>query len=222
MAIRISSIRLSHYRFFAEPIELTISGKNLLVYGENGTGKSSFYRALALLAGQGVSNIGEAGNIFSGQNPEVEVAFSTGQTLIVNADVGSIPEGFSFLKPLAVFVPLLDYKRLLRIHFSVDPNPDRINVYSMLRELFRDYPAVSGGKISDIRSFPEYFKVLDDVVNGQLLGEINDLIHFFSIASSRFRNSLSLPKSMRAGDLTRWSRSPLTTENLQSKAITSS
>jgi energy-coupling factor transporter ATP-binding protein EcfA2 len=47
---RIKTIRINNFKFFgdAEPLEIT-DGKNLLVYGENGSGKSTIYWALYTL-----------------------------------------------------------------------------------------------------------------------------------------------------------------------------
>lgn len=176
---RIKSIAIQGYRFFQGRIELGTDGKSLLVYGENGTGKSSLYRALGLLAGQGLDRIGQDANIFGGPLSEVEFAFTDGTTLALDADTGELPEAFGFLKPLSIFVPLLDYKRLLRLHYAADSTDEHINIYGMVRELFRDYPHVSGGKISDVRSFPEYFQILDSLLNKELLPAINELITVF-------------------------------------------
>ncbi len=45
-AVRIKKIRLSNYKFFYGDFDLPVNGENLLVYGENGSGKSSVYNAL--------------------------------------------------------------------------------------------------------------------------------------------------------------------------------
>jgi len=191
-SIRIDHLTIEGYRFFSEKLELSIKGKNLLLYGENGTGKSSVYRALALLAGKDIATIAEERNIFAEEvDPEIEFTFSDGKTLILDRDTTEIPIGFEYLKPLALFMPLLDYKRLLKIHFSSEGDVGRINIYSMLRELFTMYP-VKGkdSKLSDIRNFPEYFSTLETLMNGELLSEINDLIcvfdHDFSIDKFEF------------------------------------
>ncbi len=48
--VRIQRIKISNYKFFHGDFELAVNGKNLLLYGENGSGKSSVYRALEYLA----------------------------------------------------------------------------------------------------------------------------------------------------------------------------
>lgn len=45
----INSLKLEHFKAFREPAELALDGKNMLVYGENGAGKSSLYQALKII-----------------------------------------------------------------------------------------------------------------------------------------------------------------------------
>jgi energy-coupling factor transporter ATP-binding protein EcfA2 len=193
---RIASIAIQGYRFFQQRIELKPEAKNLLVYGENGTGKSTLFRALALLAGRGLGRIAQERNIFGGPDTEIEFGFSDGTSFVLDADSEGFPDAFAFLRPPSVFVPLLDYKRLLRVHFSAEGTDDHINIYAMVRELFKDYPQIGGGKLSDIRSFPDYFRILDKLLNEELLGSINELIGYFdrefTIAAFEFSTELDV------------------------------
>lgn len=43
MSWRFNKIIISNFKFFKEPFELELGGKHLLMYGENGSGKSSIY-----------------------------------------------------------------------------------------------------------------------------------------------------------------------------------
>lgn len=44
---RITKISIDNYRAYIEPLDLELpAGENLLVYGENGSGKSSLFKAL--------------------------------------------------------------------------------------------------------------------------------------------------------------------------------
>ena len=45
----INNLKLEHFKAFREPAELVLDGKNVLVYGENGAGKSSLYQALKII-----------------------------------------------------------------------------------------------------------------------------------------------------------------------------
>ena len=51
--IKIDKIQLNNFRFFTDESKhntFEIDGKNMLVYGENGSGKSSLFRAFEFLA----------------------------------------------------------------------------------------------------------------------------------------------------------------------------
>lgn len=45
----INKLKLEHFKAFREPAELVLDGKNVLVYGENGAGKSSLYQAMKII-----------------------------------------------------------------------------------------------------------------------------------------------------------------------------
>lgn len=178
--VRIERIKLSNYKFFHGDFELHFNRRNVLIYGENGSGKSSIYRALEFLAKTNFNSIVNDRNIFSeGSEPSIEFGFSNGKELIIDADLTEIPDNLGFLRGLTVFVPLLDYKKLLKVHYSPFGNEESINVYGMLREIFKDYPVETGRKASEISDFTEYFTFLKTIVNGTLLAEINKLISFF-------------------------------------------
>src|ERR1700749_2682521 len=44
--LKIESLSLGAYRAFSAEIGIPVNGRNLIVYGENGAGKSSIYKAL--------------------------------------------------------------------------------------------------------------------------------------------------------------------------------
>jgi energy-coupling factor transporter ATP-binding protein EcfA2 len=179
-AVRINRIKLSNYRFFHGDFEILVDGVHVLIYGENGSGKSSIYRALEYLAGKRFNQIADEKNIFCDEGiPQVEFGFNNGKELVIDSDLTELPAGFDFIKGLSVFVPMLDYKKLLKVHFTTVTGAGNINVYDMLRELFRDFPHKESGTLSEIKNFMVYIKELEELVNGPLLGEINKLIGFF-------------------------------------------
>lgn len=127
--VKIDRIKLSNYKFFYGDFELKFDGKNVLIYGENGSGKSSVYRAMELLAKTNFTNIAKDRNIFAeGAEPVIEFGFSNGKELVIDADLTEIPGNLGFLRGLSVFVPLLDYKKLLKVHYSPLANGESINV----------------------------------------------------------------------------------------------
>ena len=178
--VRIDRIKISNYKFFHGDFELTFNGKNVLIYGENGTGKSSIYRALEFLTKDTFAAIEKDKNIFNEEGETaVEFGFTSGKELIITSDLTELPDGMDFLKGLSIFTPMLDYKKLLRVHYVQGINGGDINVYSMLRELFKDFSVGKEKKLSSITDFTEYFDTLKSIVNGDLLGEINALINYF-------------------------------------------
>ena len=46
MAWKIDTIHIENFKFFLKPFDLSPNGKHVLMYGENGSGKSSIYWAL--------------------------------------------------------------------------------------------------------------------------------------------------------------------------------
>lgn len=55
--MKIQSIEITNYKAFLEPEELRFRGKNVFIYGENGSGKSSLYYALKDFFQSSVENI---------------------------------------------------------------------------------------------------------------------------------------------------------------------
>lgn len=45
----INHLKLEHFKAFRDPAELDFDGKNVLIFGENGAGKSSLYQALKII-----------------------------------------------------------------------------------------------------------------------------------------------------------------------------
>ena len=73
MAYRINNILISNFKaFVGEPFELKLEGKNLLLYGENGSGKSSIYWSLYTILQSCLKrqDTSEAGKYFDPMNAE--------------------------------------------------------------------------------------------------------------------------------------------------------
>ena len=136
--VRISKIKLSNYKFFYGDFELPVNGRNLLVYGENGSGKSSVYKAFELLPQKHFTELDKNLNIFAeDKNVEIEFEFTNKPSFIITSDVEEVPEGYEFLNGLSVFSPLLDYKKLLKIHYLPDAGSHTVNLYPMFRQLLQ-------------------------------------------------------------------------------------
>lgn len=76
--MKITKLRVRRFRGFHSELELPLgAGQNLLLYGDNGTGKSSLYDALRELLAATPRAITPHRNLFAAQNenPEVEVEY---------------------------------------------------------------------------------------------------------------------------------------------------
>ena len=178
--VRITKLKISNYKFFCGDFELDCNANNVLIYGENGSGKSSVYRALEYLTKTKFDAIAKDKNIFAEDGePQIEFSFSNGKELIIHSDLEELPESASFVKGLTIFRPMLDYKKLLKVHFVSQGNGDSVNIYSMLKELFDNYPYKSGGVLNDIEDFQEYFDALEQLLDGDLKDEINENLSYF-------------------------------------------
>lgn len=180
-AVRINKIRIKNYRFFADEFSLEFGGENVLLFGENGSGKSSIYRAMELLTGKRIKTLGDERNIFCDEkSPEISFCFNNGTELMLDTDTEALPETFSFVKGLSVFTPMLDYKKLLSIHYAPAHLSSSINLYEMFRQLLRDYPVSDNLVLSQIKEPAKYFDALKGIINAELLDEVNELISHFS------------------------------------------
>lgn len=177
-AIKIERIKLTNYKFFHGEFELIIAGKNALIYGENGSGKSSVFKALELLTKKEIpaDEFIKNRNIFNpDKEASVEIGFTNGQDYIIDADTTTFPDYVDFLHGLSVFVPLLDYKKLLKVHYSIE-QVDQINLYGLFRTLLGDYEYEEGKKLNAIKDSNEYFKELTKVIKDKLLANINNYL----------------------------------------------
>lgn len=176
--VRINRIKISNYRFFRKDFELAFGGSNLLVYGENGSGKSTIYKSLEYLTKRRFDSIAAEKNIFAEEEPLIEFDFSNGKELIIHSDLTELPMGFDFIKDLHIFTPMLDYKKLLKIHYT-PATANKINIYDMLRELFSAYEVESGVVLADIVDPPSYFSELQKIINGVLLEDARKYLGYF-------------------------------------------
>lgn len=160
--IKIKTLTVCDFRAFVgpEPVTIALNGKNLLVYGENGAGKSSIFHALdeffsaaqpSALARK--ERLRALKNIFSGGPDDdvfVEVEMDDGiaparwsnkrhpvDTYPVKADARIINGAYR--------KAILDYRSLLDTNYRHGSRP--VNLFDVcIRVLLRDYPALHNGK----------------------------------------------------------------------------
>lgn len=142
--MRIQKIQLTNYKAFLRTHTLKVGGKNLFIYGENGSGKSSLYYALKDFFQSSVEDIdlAELENAFvaatkkgttaiqvtfkpnsSGQNRPKSYVFNSSTNDTRQSADTSIPDG----NKLKSF---LTYKHLLGIHHL--KKDDAINLFDLL------------------------------------------------------------------------------------------
>ena len=165
--VRIDTITLADFRGFPGPAPaiFALGGKNLLVYGENGSGKSSLFYALAeFFSLKPTRPLSAYKNVFSGQaeaDCKVSIEF-VGDAKAVDWTVSAHPCVFDFTTQVddwykyffgntdtrtidaALRAACLDYKSLLNTNFR--HGEGAINLFAIAVEHFlRDYPVPRGG-----------------------------------------------------------------------------
>ncbi len=160
--IKIKTLTICDFRAFAgpEPVTIALNGRNLLVYGENGAGKSSIFHALDEFFSAAQPNpfarkeqLKNLKNVFS-SGPDDDVFVE------VEMDDGSAPARWSNKHHPVDTYPakadarvvngayrkaILDYRSLLDTNYR--HGSGTVNLFDVcMRVLLRDYPAVHNGK----------------------------------------------------------------------------
>jgi len=183
--IKIDKIQLNNFRFFIDDHQRNIfkpNGQNMLIYGENGSGKSSLFKAFDFLARTRIktSEFLKERNIFKNEDDTyLEFDFNNGDTLRLDEDHLDIEDDYEYIKNLSIFRPILDYKELLNIHYSSEKLDNEINIYPMLKNLFKNYPINELEILNDIQNPQEYFKRLEDIIINNFFDDINNYLTIF-------------------------------------------
>lgn len=158
MGKRITAISLNNYKgYFGkyEPILLP-NGENILIYGENGSGKSSLYKALNnfFLSSRNTSiqfvknkynegEIGEIGIEFSDyDNSNGKIIQGSGVMYIFSDTTSN--HNIPLVQNIALVKGFFDYTDLLKIYFHDDPQPNLFDLI-VLTILGEHIPISSGG-----------------------------------------------------------------------------
>ncbi len=163
--LRIKSFSLCDFRAFAgpEPVTFALDGKNLLVYGENGAGKSSVFHALDEFFSAAQPNaparkkrLAELENIFSDPGKgkvSIEVTFEGDAAPVRWDDKGHPADTTGYPAKPADFRVVngayrkaaLDYRALLDTNYRYGNGA--VNLFDgCVRLLLRDYPVAHSGK----------------------------------------------------------------------------
>lgn len=153
--LRIKRLTLTDFRAFPgpAPAHFDLDGRNLLVYGENGAGKSSIFHALAgFFALKPPRALRDHKNVFSGlpdTDCRVSVEFTDGSGPVewtVSSHPGSLRGKSPDLRvtEAALRRACLDYRALLDTNYRQGAGP--INLFDIsVEHLLRDYPVTMPG-----------------------------------------------------------------------------
>ena len=146
--MKITNIEIKNFRAFPKTYRINLSkaGKNLLVYGENGSGKSSLYLALKYFLESSVDE---------DKKENKNTGFESHQNIFFIEDLGHIKLRFRAEQPLKkdtykwsedhketnddLIIEIskasgfLDYKDLLGVHY-LQPEGESVNVFDLLVE----------------------------------------------------------------------------------------
>ncbi|HPS31191.1 MAG TPA: ATP-binding protein [bacterium] len=182
-AVKLEKIKISNYRFFHGTHEFEFKSKNVLMYGENGSGKSTIYKALELLTKSDIKKeLIENKCVFCGdEEVEIEYFFNNNKSFPLSVDNFEILDEMSFASKITVYKPLLDYKKLLKIHYSEKSQAESINVFGLMEYLLADYP-VGKGTLKDLMTGdPDvYFNTLKDVLSNHIIENVRNFLSIFT------------------------------------------
>jgi len=140
---RIKKIEINHFKglYGNHEIDLTNSGKNLMLYGENGSGKSSIAKSIKLFFQSSLKEV----NVVDHENVFISIADrNTGFIKMVIGDAGNIRSNLQYVldntnnRQTEAFIlkankikGFLDYKSLLKTHYL---ETEKVNVFKLLVE----------------------------------------------------------------------------------------
>jgi energy-coupling factor transporter ATP-binding protein EcfA2 len=182
--IKINKIQLNNFRFFIDDEEhnsFELNAQNMLVYGENGSGKSSLFKAFEFLAQKSIplEKFNENINIFKNDNTYIEFEFdSDNPSLRIDSDELSLVNHEPFTRTVSVSKPMMDYKSLLKIHYRTNVSSSEINIFELFAKLLVDYPVEENIRLQKLRG-QRYFNTLENIIKNELFEYINIFLGYF-------------------------------------------
>ena len=133
--MRITKILLKDFRAFRGEYEINLyDGRNLLIYGENGSGKSSLFQALNLFIAPVPIPFGDHKNIFITADDgyvKLEIGDGVNPSKTYEWEQTTHPSSEALIVESAKTKGFLDYRSLLETHF-VHRDADYVNVFDLL------------------------------------------------------------------------------------------
>lgn len=158
MEKKITSVKVKNYRAYCDEYDILQlpQGENVLIYGENGSGKSSLYKALnSYLNSSNNNNVPFVKNKYQDNlEGEIRIKFAEfdGTTFqIINGTeteyfFGSIGSNHNipFIQTASLVKGFLDYTDLLKVYFHNEPTPNLFDL--IILSLLGDHiPVGTGG-----------------------------------------------------------------------------
>ncbi len=136
--MKINTIELHNYRAFYRTHTISVQGKSMLIYGENGSGKSSLYKAVEDFFAAANQSKHISANIFDENSPYVKVVMDTDEAFEYQNDSTLPAPTPNFLRDTHCQNPFFTYRRLLRAYLT-ENEAKRPDIFSILIETILPY-----------------------------------------------------------------------------------
>lgn len=163
---KINRIEITDLLAFYGLHTIDVKGESLLVYGENGSGKSSLYKALKLFfnASSAPNQLVPNRNrwaIGPNRSPKIEVSFEGKENPINFEQAKNLP----WIADINLASGFLSYKEILRTHFDIGKKHNYFEF--VIEHILRGYKLASGTILSrewaEIREASKEFLLKEDV-----------------------------------------------------------
>lgn len=170
---KISKIELENSRAYYDRMTFSLSqGENLLLYGENGSGKTSLYKSLNDFIQSFYTHVIYTNNRYKPSEAFGEVKLSIGDfdetthqfSNVMDYSFGkgadnTAVENTGFMKALALSKGFLNYRDLLKVYLTDEDNPNLFNV--IVLSLLKNHVPIAQGLSTSIQI--EWKELNDDI-----------------------------------------------------------
>lgn len=172
---KITKIEIENSRAYYDRLIFSMEkGENLLLYGENGSGKTSLYKSLNDFIQSFYSQVSYTANRYKSAGVNGEVMLTIGDYNDITEEVDNTVDyryaesvdntnvaGTAFLKALSLTKGFLNYKDLLKVYLYEDNNPNLFKFF--IEHLLKDHVASAQGLNKPLAV--EWDKIKQDVFN---------------------------------------------------------
>lgn len=154
---RITKIEIENSRAYYDRLSFSLEkGENLLLYGENGSGKTSLYKSLNDFIQSFYSQVIYIPNRYKPTETTGEVLLSIGDYNDLTGEINNVVDyryakgvdntrvaGTAFLKALALTKGFMNYKDLLKVYLYEESDPNLFKFF--IKHLLKDHVASAQG-----------------------------------------------------------------------------